>query len=54
VGPAVNAARRERRVACADERGANVSYETLDMDEEEGGLVMDGGDASVDAIVTPL
>jgi hypothetical protein len=54
VGPAVNAARRERRVTCADERGANASYDTLDIDEEDGGLVMAGGDAIVDAMVAPL
>jgi hypothetical protein len=41
-------------VTCADERGANASYDTLDIDEEDDGLVMDGGDAIVDAMVAPL
>jgi hypothetical protein len=56
VGPAVNAARRESRATCADERGANVSYDTLDVDAEDCVLVMAGdrGDAIVDAMVAAL
>jgi hypothetical protein len=56
VGPAVNAAMRESRAICTDERGANVSYDTIDVDAEDGVFFMAGGsgDAIVDAIVGPL
>ena len=48
VGPAVKAAIRDNRETCAVDRGANISYETLDFDEA---ALAGGGDATVDAMV---
>lgn len=54
VGPAVRAANRDRRLIWADDRGANISYDTLGADDDvEGGVgrAIAGGDAIVEAMV---
>ena len=51
VGPAVSAAIRDKRPTWEDDRGANFSYETLGVADEDG-RAFGGGVNGWDAMVT--
>ena len=51
IGPAVKAAIRDNRETCAADRGANISYETLEEDDLEGRATGGGDDTAEDAMV---